>query len=91
MNEVVHEKIVNLVVDIVFANNVSTPKYVGLAVYVFHKTRSRDVNTTLNKLGHCISYTNLQRILTTVAIQMQDKTGDDHIYVPSNIVSGEFL
>ena len=84
------EKILNLAQDILFANNVNTPKHVGLAVYVFHRTRSRDVITALSRLGHCVSYTNLQRILTTIALEMQSKTDKDQIYIPSNIIYGGF-
>ena len=60
-----NERVLNLAQDIAFAKtSIRTPQHVNLAVYVYHKTRSRDLITVLNKLGLCISYIDLQRILS---------------------------
>ncbi len=86
-----HEKVLNLAQDIVFtATSIQTPQHVGLAVYVYHKTRSRDLITVLNRLGLCISYVELQRLLTSVANQITDETKDGNIFIPSNIIPGKF-
>ena len=51
-----NERILNLAQNIAFAKTaIMTPQHVGLAVYVYHKTRSKDLRTVLNKLGWCIS------------------------------------
>jgi hypothetical protein len=86
-----HEKVLNLAQDIIFtATSMRTPQHVGLAVYVYHKTRSRDLITVLNRLGLCISYVDLQRLLTSVACQITDQAADDGTFIPANILSGHF-
>ena len=84
------EQILNIIQDILYVKKFSTPKHVGLAVYVYHRTRSHDIITALNRFGHCISYTNLQRILTTIDIKMQTKSSGNETYIPSNIKHGKF-
>ena len=58
----IHESVLKTSQDIVYAvTGLHTPKHVGLAVYVYHKTRSKDIITMLSRLGLCISYSELQR------------------------------
>lgn len=86
-----NERVLNLSQNVVFLKTgVKTPQHVGLAVYVYHKTRSKDLITVLHRLGLCISYTELQRILTSVALDITDKCSEDNIFIPSNIVPGIF-
>ena len=85
-----NERILNLAQNIAFAKTaISTPHHVGLAVYVYHKTRSKDLITVLNKLGLCISYTDLQRILSSVALEVGEKSTDG-VFIPSNILLQKF-
>ena len=87
----IREKVLNLSQDVAYAKNgLKTPQHVGLAIYIYHKTRSKDIITVLNRLGLCISYNDLHRILTTVALEISAATGDDSTFIPSNIVSGKF-
>ena len=51
------ERVLNLSQDVAYAKTgVKTPQHVGLAIYIYHKTRSKDITTVLNRLGLCISY-----------------------------------
>ena len=86
-----HESIVKLGQDIAYAvSRKKTAKHVSLALYVFHKTRSKDVIQVLNRLGHCISYDSMQRILTSVALDIQEHSDDDGYFLPENMQTGCF-
>lgn len=87
-----HERVLNLVQNILFSSvGLRTPQHVSLAIYVYHKTKSKDLITVLNRLGLCISYTDLQRILTTVACDVVQETKDGKEYIPPNIIPGQFV
>ena len=84
------KEILNLAQNKAFAKTaIRTPQHVGLAVYVYHKTRSKDLITILNKLGLCISYTDLQKILSSVALEVSEKSTDG-LFIPSNILPQKF-
>ena len=85
------EKVLNLSQGVAYAKNgIKTPQHVGLAIYIYHKTRSKDIITVLNRLGLCISYTDLHRILTSVALDISAASDDGSTFIPSNIASGKF-
>ena len=85
------EKFLNLSQGVAYAKNgIKTPQHVGLAIYIYHKTRSKDIITVLNRLGLCISYTDLHRILTSVALDISAASDDGSTFIPSNIASGKF-
>ena len=44
----------------------------------------------LSRLGLCISYSELQRVLATVEAEVDEQTNDENIFIPANIVSGKF-
>lgn len=50
-----------------------TPKHVSLAQFTHHYTRSKLLITTLNKLGHCISYTSLKKVDSQAAFDIVTK------------------
>ena len=78
-----NERVLNLAQDIAFAKtSIRTPQHV--------KTRSRDLITVLNKLGLCISYVDLKRVLSSVALEVTEKSDEDGIFIPSNIVPQKF-
>ena len=79
------EKVLNLSQDVVYAG-IKTPQHIGLAVYLYHKTRSRNIITVLNKLWLCIGYIDLHRILTAVALDISD----DNVFIPSYILPDKF-
>ena len=81
----------NLDQNITFAKTaIRTAQHVGLAAYVYHKTRGKDLITVLNKLGLCICYTELQMILCSVALEVGEKSTDG-VFIPSNIASQKLL
>ncbi|MES9884476.1 MAG: hypothetical protein ABW185_26830 [Sedimenticola sp.] len=86
-----HENVLNVAQNILFAKTGKrTPQHVGLAVYIYHKTRSREIITVLNKLGLCISYNDLHRTLTSVALEVTEKCSVDNVFIPANIMPGNF-
>jgi hypothetical protein len=58
-----------------------TPKHVGLEMTIHQATRSRNLVTLLHNAVHSISYTQVQRVDTTLG----------QITVPSNLVEGRLL
>ena len=81
----------NLAQNIAFSKTaIRTSQHVGLDVYVYHKIRSKDLLAVLNKLGLCISYTDLQRILSSVAVEVRKKSTDG-VLIPSNIAPQKFI
>lgn len=63
-----------------------TPKHVSLAQFPHHYTRSKLLITTLNKLGHCISYTSLKKVDSQAAIDIVTKNQTEAVPLPSNIM-----
>ena len=77
--------------NIAFAKTaIRTTQHVGLTAYVYRKTRNKDLITVLNKLGLCMCYTDLQRILSLVALEVGEKSTDG-VFIPSNIASQKLL
>lgn len=62
-----------------------TPKHVALAQSIHHYTRSKFLITTLNKLGHCISYPTLKKIDNQAAMDLIIKNQTETVPLPSNI------
>ena len=86
------QSVLNLVQDIVsLLSKQPTPKQVGLALHILKKTRSKNLVTILNRLGHSVSYNSAQRCLTTVANEVNEKEEKEGIFIPENIVHGCFL
>lgn len=67
-------------------NHELTPKHVSLAQLIHHYTRSKLLVTVLNKLGHCISYSSLQKIDNHVLNDVLLKNTNEEAPLPTNII-----
>ena len=56
--------------------SIFSPKHLGLAVHLHHEFGSRKLIEDLNALGHCVSYAELRRFLTSAA---------EHIYTEQTV------
>ena len=86
--------ILSIAQDIIHATThgrVKTPKHVGLAMSVRLITGSKQLITMLNRLGHCLSYDETERIDTSLALEVTAKSEDTGVCIPSNIVPGGFV
>lgn len=69
-----------------------TPKHVGLGMTIHQATRSKSLVNMFNKAGHCINYSQVQRIDTSIAKQILETcTETDVVAVPTNLTEGRFL
>ena len=67
------------------------PKHVGIAVHILRQTRSRDLVTTLNRFGHCVSYIAAQRYITAMANKIEADTVLHGIFIPADLKNGVFF
>ena len=80
--------------DIIHAvtnSQVKTPKHIGLAVTIHHLTGSKEVVTLLNRMGHCSSYDDVEIVNTAWAREMEARSQQTGLVIPSNITPGPFL
>lgn len=93
VTDAVKEDIISLAQDILFqVGKLETPKHTGLGVYVYHKTRNKNLITLLNRLKMTVSYSTVQRIVTNEAMkakEQQERT--DNVHIPEGIVPGDFI
>ena len=69
-----------------------TPKHVGLGMTIHQATRSKSLVNMFNKAGHCINYSQVQHIDTSIAKQILETcTETDVVAVPTNLTEGRFL
>ena len=85
-----HETVVNLSQDVMAVFGIPTPKHIGLGLHILKQTRSKDIVTSINRFGNCISYTDSQRIIATEAERVQRQIESNGCFVPSNIKPGHF-
>ena len=84
--EGLHAKILSIGQDILYLashGTAKTPKHVSLPFLVKSKTGSVEIITVLNKLGHGISYSQLEEIETGIA-EVQTKAIENGTLLPSN-------
>ena len=84
-------RVVMLGQDIIHAatnSQVKTPKHVGLAVTIHHLTGSKEVVTLLNRMGHCSSYDDVEIVNTAWAREMEARSQQTGVVIPSNITAG---
>ena len=67
-----------------------TPKHIGIALHVLKETRSKDIVTMLNRFGNCISYTEAQRYINTIAVEADAQVDRDGVFIPGNVKQGNF-
>ena len=81
--------------DIIHAatnSQVKTPKlHIGLAVTVHHLTGSKEVVTLSNRMGHCSSYDDVEIENTAWAREMEARSQQTGVVIPSNIIPGPFV
>ena len=86
-----HEKVLNLAQDIAAATaNVRTPKHIGIALHLLKKSRSKDSVTLLNRFGHCISYTDAQRYISTLSDETDTQMDTQGYFIPHDVCKGRF-
>ena len=78
-------------VHAVTRGRVKTPKHVGLAVTLHHITGSKQIVTLLNRMGHCISYDDVEVVDTSLAQEIITKSEESGVVIPSNISPGVFV
>lgn len=66
------------------------PKQVSLGMTMRHITGSKQV-TILNRMGHCVSYDDVEVIDTSLAIEVIAQSESQGVIIPTNIVPGGFV
>lgn len=86
-----NEKVLNLAQDVMFyLSNQPLPKHIGVGLHILKQARSKNLITMMNRFGNGISYSTVQRYLTTVANDISDKEEREGIFIPTNIIPGHF-
>ena len=86
------EHVLNLAQDIVGSlTQQPLPKHIGVAIHILKSTRSKNLVTMMNRFGNCASYNTVQRYLTTVTNDASEREERDGLFIPTNIVPGQFL
>ena len=67
------------------------PKHVSLAMTVHHLTTSKLLITLLNRMGHCLSYDEIQSVDTSLAMEVVAKSEEYGTVIPSNISPMSFI
>ena len=65
--------------------NIKTAKQIGTVIHIMKQTRSKHTVTLLSRFGNCISYTDTQRYITSVAKEVAEQEQDTGFFVPSNM------
>ena len=87
-------RVVMLGQDIIHAasnSQVKTSKHIGLAVTVHHLIGSKEVVTLLNRIGNCSSYDDVEIVSTAWAREMEARSQQTRVVIPSNITAGPFF
>eukprot|EP00058_Branchiostoma_floridae_P009808 XP_002595296.1 hypothetical protein BRAFLDRAFT_128105 [Branchiostoma floridae] len=87
-------KILMLAQDIMHCasyGRIKTPKHTCLGLTVRHLTRSKQLLTILNRMGHCASYDEIEVVDTSLATECIAKADIYGVVVPSNIKPGTFV
>ena len=91
LEEKQNEKVLNLAQDICAAiANIKTAKQIGTAIHIMEQTHSKDTVTLLSRFRNCISFTDTQRYITSVAKEVAEQEQDRVFFVPSNVHMGVF-
>jgi hypothetical protein len=61
--------------------NILTPVTLGLGVYIHHEFGSKKLVEELHAMGHCVSYDEVRRFLTSAALDQQSQD----VYVPKGL------
>lgn len=72
-------------------SRVKTPKHGGLAITVHHLTGSKQLVTLFNKMAHCSSCDEVEVVYTSLAREINARSEEFGVIVPSNITPGGFV
>lgn len=72
-------------------SRVKLPKHVSLAIAVRHLTGSKQLITLLNRMGHCLSYEDVEVIDTGLANEVLAMSEGNRCLIPSNILPGVLM
>lgn len=91
INEQNTMKSLSITCDIMtLASNVFSPKHLGLAIHLHHEFGSRKLVEHLSYLGHCVSYGELRRFLTSAAVHVSNtQTTASGCFVPRELQTRE--
>ena len=67
-----------------------TPKNILFATLIKSLTNNYEIISTANRLGHGISYTALQELLTEVAYQKTENLKEDEVVLPDKCIKETF-
>lgn len=70
---------------------IKMPKHVSLGMSIRHLTGSKQLVTMLNRMGHCISYDDVEVIDTSLAKEVLARSELTGVIVPTNITPGGFV
>ena len=91
---IVERKVLTISQDIIHSasnTRVKLPKQIGLAMAVHHLTGSEVLITLLNCMGHCSSYSEVQEVDTSLAVEVTAMAEQFGTVMPSNISPGPFI
>ena len=81
-----HEEVLNISQDTIAAiSSTPTPKQVAIALHIVKQTQSKDTVTLLNRFGHCISYYDAQRYISSMVLRAEDQLLSNGCFIPQNI------
>ena len=88
-------KILTIAQDVIHCvsnSRVKLPKHIGLAMAIHHFTGSKMIITLLNRMGHCSSYSEVQTVDTSLAMEAAAASAEQFgTVMPSNISPGPFV
>ena len=91
LDEQTREKVLNLAQDIMFqSQGIATPKHLALSVHLHYKTRSKSLLLLLNRLGYGVSFTTLQRLLTSKATSIEETINQTGVYILDGFKKDQF-
>ncbi|CAB4003576.1 Hypothetical predicted protein [Paramuricea clavata] len=67
------------------------PKHGALAMSVKHITGSKQLETLLNRMGHCSSYVEIEQVETSLANESLARSKTSGVIIPTNINPGVFI
>ena len=80
------------IVHAVSKGKVLTSRHVRFGMTIHQATRSKDLVNLFHKAGHCINYSKVKRLDTTLAKHVLDNlTERGNFSIPPNLVEGKFL
>lgn len=70
---------------------IKLPKHISLAMSIKHLTRSKQLISLLNRMGHCSSYEETEEVETSLANESLARADIAGVVIPTNISPGVFI